>query len=178
MSNFHRAPTHDHWPRLSETLPYREPGRCASCGLREIPPEVDPGVDEYVRRRAYALHKWQLDIWRECDWQDKPENRFVVLCRSCADKLIEPHPRLYARLGYGGHEPAPGAMPLCLDCCHRDGTRCTSPMLGSNGGLGIGIGGPSPTRAHFLRRGKGARSGWETIYTLPRERCTGKEVAS
>lgn len=162
------------WPRLSETLPHREPNRCASCGARDEPPIVPADADDLTRRRAYALHKWKLDIWREHDEADMPEHRYVVLCRDCSDKIIEPHPRLYARVGI--HYPACGAMMICLDCKHRDGTRCTSPQLISNGGPGVTIFGPKPSDVHF-NRGRTGRSGWEKVYTLPPDRCDGKDLA-
>lgn len=165
----------DSWPRLSETLPHREPGRCASCGLQDESPVVPADADEITRRRAFALHGWKLDIWQEHDWQDKPEARYVVLCRDCSDKIIDPHPRLYARVGI--HYPACGAMALCVDCKHRDGTRCTSPNLIANGGPGVAIFGPKPSTVHFYRKPPAA-SGWEKVYTLPPDRCDAKEVAT
>lgn len=84
--------------------------------------------------------------------------------------------RLYAAINF--YEPVPGAMPLCLDCTRRDGTACTSPLATFNGGEGMRVITPKPSRVHFYRRGKGARSGWETIYPGPARGCDGKEVAS
>lgn len=147
------------WPRLSETLAHREPGRCAECGHEEAP--------ETARSRM-PLHT----VWQECDRDDRPEPRYVELCRICSAKLIEPHPRLYRALN--PHTPAPGAMPICRDCIHRDGTRCVCPAAKYNGGPGIEIIGPKPTMVHFLRSGKGARSGWEPLYPGPSTECTGK----
>ena len=161
------------WPRLTETLPHCDPGCCASCGLKDEPPTVSPDADDVTRRRAYAMHPWALEIWREHDESDKPEARYVVLCRPCSGKIIGSHPRLYARVGT--HYPACGAMAICVDCKHRNGTLCTSPMLLANGGPGVTIFGPKPSTVHFYRKPP-AQSGWEKVYTLPPDRCDAKET--
>lgn len=146
------------WPRLSEDLPHREPGRCASCGA------PDESKDSKLS---------SLTTWREHDRNDRPEMRYVVLCRKCSDRLIEPHPRLYAALY--PNAPAPGAIGICSDCAHRDGTRCRCPDATANGGAGIEIIIPKPIRAHVRRSGKGQRSGYETFYTGPATACSGKK---
>jgi hypothetical protein len=153
----------DNWPRLSETLPHRTPGLCGNCGEAEVKPD-DAGPS------------WLPShiVWQEHDWRDKPEMRFVELCRPCGDKLIEPHRRLYAPLN--PYTPAAGAMALCVDCVHRDGLRCASPLASFNGGAGILVTGPKPSRVGGSGRGKGARSGWESIYRGPTTHCTGKET--
>lgn len=154
------------WPRLTETLPHREPGRCNACGLE--------GNDQVAAGGPMGL-ALTLTVWREHDRFDKPEARYVVLCRKCSDKLIEPHPRLYAPLPR--FAPAPGAMGLCSDCRHRDGCRCTCPAASANGGEGIEIYGPKPARVHVCRSPR-RLSGWELWYRGPSTMCTGKEVAS
>jgi hypothetical protein len=138
------------WPKLSETLPGPvTPDRCQSCGA------------------------WgDTDRWREHDEHDQPTPVVVVLCRPCSDKIIEPHPRLYARLQ--GNEPHAGAMPLCLDCQHRDGTRCAHPGARANGGPGIEIYIKQPYRVHVCRSPR-RLSGWETLWPAPAQGCSGKE---
>lgn len=74
-------------------------------------------------------------VWREHDDDDRPEMIFVVLCAECADKVIDPHCRLYARLG--PNEPAPGVMAICRGCRHQVANRCVSPMARANGGEGL-----------------------------------------
>jgi hypothetical protein len=152
------------WPRLSEDLPGpKSPDRCQSCGVEGHQPW------------GTVTFENPLWVWREHNDFDGPEPIVVVLCLACSDRLIEPHPRLYSRLS--PHEPFPGVMPLCLDCTHRDGVRCTSPKAKLNGGEGIKLVYPEPSRVHFYRRGKGVRSGWETIYVGPVQDCDGKEVS-
>lgn len=153
------------WPRLSETLPHREPGRCNACGVE--------GNDMLVGGNLSATPS--LTTWQECDRDDRPEARYVLLCRPCGERLIDPHPRLYRALPR--FTPAPGAMPICGDCAHRDGCRCASPSARYNGGEGILIHGPAPSTVHVLRADeKGRRCGsWEQWYPGPSTRCTGKE---
>lgn len=151
MTTFHSAPE---WPRLSEEWPGAKPGQCARCER----PESDSAP---------------LTTWQECNSFDRPQPRYVILCRACSGVVIEKHPRLYAALT--PHTPAPGAMPLCLDCRHRSATRCMHPEAKINGGPGLHVYGPKGTLVHFLRRGKGARSGWERIFPGPSNACSGKE---
>lgn len=142
------------WPRLTEDLPGpRTPVACQACGEGE-----------------------NLTRWQEHDDLDRPEHRVVVLCHTCAEQWIEPHPRLYAALG--PYDPFPGCMAICLDCVHRDGTRCTHPRANANGGTGVELSIKAPSQVHFYRRGKGARSGWETVWTRPARACAQKEVST
>jgi hypothetical protein len=139
-------------PRLSADLPGpRSPDRCQNCSVGG-----------------------PLEVWREHDDADQPQEVFVVLCPACAARLVEPHARLYSRVE--PHAPVPGAMPLCLDCKHRDGVRCTTPKARLNGGPGIKLSMPEATQMHLCRRGKGQRSGWITIYNGPVFGCDGKEA--
>ena len=147
-------------PRLTETLPHREPGRCASCGA------IDPNAG--TRLPLYT-------VWREHDEQDRPEPRFVVLCRPCGDRLIEPHPRLYAALP--ANAPAIGAMPLCLACRHREGTACRNPLAKANGGPGMPVDIDPPGTMH-VNRGGGGRNYWTKVYTRPARSCAGHEPAA
>jgi hypothetical protein len=73
--------------------------------------------------------------WQEHDHHDKPENRLIVLCRACSDRVIKPHPRLYSERQ--ANQPWPGCMPLCVDCKLRSGVTCTSPDAKTNGGAGV-----------------------------------------
>lgn len=139
------------WPRLSRMVHRREMTTCQSCG--------------------HACHVGSdADVWREHDDQDRPEEIFIVLCRRCADRIIEPHPRLYAR--QGRYDPMPGAMPVCQVCRHCVSLTCLSPLLLSKGGPGLKIGGEPPTTAFVCKRG--GRGGAVTIYSSPRT-CEGKE---
>lgn len=139
------------WPRLSADLPKRaELHACRSCG----------GNSDLAR-------------WLEHDGADEPEPIVVVLCKACADRLIEPHPRLYRKMT--PFEPFPGVMSICGDCRLRDGQRCTNAQAKINGGPGLAMTYPAPTRVHYYRRGKGAKSGWETIWNGPVTSCAGKE---
>lgn len=116
------------WPRLTETLPPVEHrGKCQRCGHADI-----------------------VQIWQEHNEADEPEPQYVALCRACSDEIIEPHPRLYAMLGY--YEPRPGIMHTCTDCALRKGLTCTSPLLLANGGTGLPIRSPQPTVMFIDRR--------------------------
>jgi hypothetical protein len=121
------------WPKLSVQLTGpRHPGACQSCGATGE----------------------NLQLWREHDANDQPTYTVVVLCAPCAGRLIEPHPRLYSLLHR--FAPFPGVMALCLDCRHRDGTACRSPKAKFNGGPGLEVLYPEPTRVHAGGRAPGA----------------------
>jgi len=145
------------WPRLSETLPHlNDPRFCGNCGTGE-----------------------KVTIWIEHDEKDQPELKFVSLCIACADKIIEPHPRLYA--GMGQNTPFPGVMDICLLCKHRSGLRCTSPLAKFNGGAGINIAASKPITAFVDGTrtgpdGRRRRTGWiERIYPTAPTNCTGRQ---
>lgn len=143
-------PTSEKWPRLSEQLTGpRDIRYCQSCG-----------------------GQGDLERWLEHDDRDVPEPIIVSLCPTCAGRLIEPHPRLYRRLMRS--EPMPGAMPICLDCQYRDGTRCRSPQAAINGGPGLQYE-PMLQRVHVCRSPR-RLSGWHWIGG-PVEKCSGKETA-
>jgi hypothetical protein len=144
------------WPRLSETLPGpKAPDRCRSCGSCG-----------------------DLATWQEHDDADRPEGVYLVLCTPCSDRIIEPHPRLYAQVD--PNRPLPGVMALCIDCRHRDGIRCGHPGSLANGGPGIAITVPRPFTAHICARGRGSKglSGWRTSYPGPPRSCSGHEAAA
>lgn len=141
------------WPKLSRDLTGpRSPAQCQACGATE-----------------------KLGRWQEHNDIDKPLPVVVVLCGPCADRLIEPHPRLYRRLAR--NEPFPGTMRVCLDCTERDGVNCKSPMRLSNGGEGLPFPAADST-AHFDGTRGGKRCGW-TVRTWSAEPtgCKGKIVA-
>lgn len=141
--------------RLSESLAGpKHPNQCQSCGL--APTDL-------------AL----LDRWLECDDNDRPEPRVVVLCRPCTESLIEPHPRLYKLLA--PHQPMPGVMGICLDCRHRDGVTCTNPSAQINGGRGLAITFPKPTPIHVCRNPR-SLSGWIHLFHGPATACGGRET--
>lgn len=122
-------------PRLSETLPYREATRCNRCG-RTLPGAHD------------------LQIWQEHDELDRPQAIFVVLCKPCADRVVEPHARLY-RLVLG-NEPCPGVMDQCSACTHRHELRCRCPDMLANGGPGVAFAAPDGW-VHIQMAGPGGR---------------------
>ena len=157
------------WPRLSTQLDGpRDPCHCQSCGIAG---SLEPPTDAMGLVNGSA----SLVAWQEHDGNDQPMPIYVVLCRPCGDRIISPHPRLYRACQ--AWEPTPGVMGLCVGCQHRDGTRCACPDARPNGGEGIVIAFPEPTRVHVLRLGKGARSGWELWYPGPPRGCTGKASA-
>lgn len=110
-----RPRTSQKWPRLSTSLPQLHPTKCAQCGC-------------WDREEI-------LTLWQECDEQDRPEARYVLLCEKCGDRLIEPHVRLYQPIDRNA--PAPGAMEICADCRFRDGLWCAKAKC--NGGEGVTI---------------------------------------
>jgi hypothetical protein len=154
-------------PRLSESLTGpKHPALCQSCGAADL-------LEAAEFPRGVSLF---LSVWQEHDEHDRPERVFVVLCGKCEGRLIEKHPRLYARVPR--FKPTPGVMALCVACKHRDGVTCKSPLATFNGGAGMTVNFPEPTRVHICRRGKGLRSGWETLYPAPPNGCEGREVPS
>jgi hypothetical protein len=140
------------WPKLSETLAGRRSlVYCQSCGAA-----------------GSALRAWQ-----EHDEADQPTPVAVMLCPACAERLIEPHPRLYRQLAAG--EPFPGAMPCCHGCRHAVAMACRSPMLKANGGSGLPLKFPTPTQA--IACGRGGKNGGcrhLTIWQGP-VTCDGRE---
>lgn len=112
-------PKAENWPRLSDTLPHAHPRKCGQCGTDDPAPPP-------------------LQLWQEHDANDKPELRFVLLCRKCSDLLIEKHPRLYDRKWSRNH-PAPGAMEICTDCRFRDRLWCSQTKRAGGPGINVTI---------------------------------------
>lgn len=133
------------WPRLTTDLPHsRRPEVCQSCG-----------------REA-------TELWEEHDDNDKPEQRFVALCRPCAAKLIEPHPRLYRAVE--SFEPIPGGMSCCAKCFWLYDMRCESMQLKRKGGPGLHIRFQRPATVFVCVRGGGG--GPRNFYQEP-PKCMG-----
>ena len=141
------------WPRLSQTLPVKHPHQCGQCGVKET------GAAP-------------LGLWQECDQNDKPEMRYVLLCEGCSSSIIEPHVRLYFHLDRNA--PAPGAMGICADCKFRDGLWCARAK--ANGGDGVTISAAPATRGFIDGRdSSGRRWGREmTFYGRPPSACSAK----
>lgn len=139
--------TSERWPRLSKTLPHLHPLKCGECGCLE-------------RDRL-------LTLWQECDEQDKPEIRYVLLCEPCGKRIVGPHVRLYRSIDR--NSPAPGAMEICTDCRFRDGLWCAQAK--SNGGDGVTITAAQPMRGFIDGRDY---SGPFTSYSFAPTACTAK----
>ena len=116
-----------------------------------------------------------LTYWVECDDADEPTPVFVVLCKGCADKIIEPHPRLYREQALD--TPMPGVMPICADCLSRKGLRCLSPVAMFNGGPDPGLlFEPKGSMVHICRSPR-RLSGWHYLMPGPVTSCNGKAPA-
>jgi hypothetical protein len=162
-------PPAEKWPRLSKQLSHpRRPDTCQSCGRK--PDGL--GMEKLADRCAW------LERWIEHDDYDRPERIIVVLCPSCAGRLVKPHPRLYSQMP--AFKPWPGTIPhLCADCVHCVDLKCNHPDLKANGGEGLMIKCAQPMRAMI----DGAdpvtrkRTGWiQEIWPAPAESCTGRKL--
>lgn len=144
------------WPKLSETLlGARHPTKCQSCGL------------------SCSEDDRTLTRWIECDEYDRPTSTIIVLCRTCSDRIIEPHPRLYRDVER--FKPVPGCMALCVSCRFREQLRCTHPDLKANGGQGLRIKFAPPSTAFFDGTRGGRRTGWTgVIYDHAPSACIGR----
>jgi hypothetical protein len=141
--------------RLSETLLHMAPGECGVCKRTASDPDVK-----------------RMELWQEHDHNDKPEQRFVWLCDTCAGHIIDPHPRLYARLD--PNAPAPGAMEICRKCVHRRGWKCTQTK--ASGGPGIVVNATKGMTVHIDGTKNGKRFGfWHTTFPAPPSGCTGRK---
>jgi hypothetical protein len=112
-----------------------------------------------------------LQRWREHNGADNPENIIVTLCTPCGNKLIEKHPRLYSRVY--PNTPEGGAMTICQGCKFLDNNKCTNPRAIRNGGEGVAVITPRPTRVHLNYGGKGGK--WIESYPSPPKTCEGRE---
>lgn len=149
----HGARPSENWPRLTETLPWKGTNSCRACGQ-----------DTDVR----------LSLWVEHDHLDRPEPRYLWLCTKCADRIIEPHVRLYAQIDR--NSPAPGAMEICLGCRFTNGSRCTNPAAKQNDGPGLEVTTPKPIVAFVDGTRNGRRAGWvERVYDQPPKACSGRK---
>ena len=144
-------------PRLTDSGEYRaakHPHVCQICGGSNR-----PGVGN-------GLMRVSLDRWQEADHNDRFEQRVVVLCGKCSDRVIADHPRLYQRLD--ANQPWPGCMDICVGCKLRDGVRCTSPDAKANGGTGVLLSVAPPV--HAMVDGAKYR-GPITFWTSPAGAC-------
>lgn len=134
--------------RLSKMLNGpREPGLCQLCGATHDNP-----------------------VYQEHDHNDQPEEIWVSLCKPCAEKVIEPHPRLYAQKEKWA--PTPGAMGICADCMFRQGLTCHNPLLKRLGGDGLPITYKTPPARAFICA-SGGRGGLRLFFYDP-PICQGK----
>lgn len=148
-------------PRLSEDLPgTRWPGICQACDGRDR--TLFPGEGKHV-----------VTPWQEHDERDRPELICVWLCRGCSDRIIDPHPRLYARMDQWEKMPFPGIMGLCEGCLWRRGPDCANPLQKRLGGSGLGIEYPRPQKM-FIDCSPRSASGLYTVFSGPPTSCAGR----
>ena len=141
------------WPKLSETLTHRrERHRCQACDF------CDDDDGTLVRP------------WLEHDERDKPTAVVVMLCKTCSDKIIEPHPRLYREVE--PMEPFPGQLRLCQGCKHQAALVCTRSLL--SGGPGVHLVFLKPLDVHLCRSPR-SKSGWIKVWQGPVISCDSKE---
>lgn len=114
---------------------------------------------------------FDVELWIECDEADRETTVAITVCDCCARKHINPHPRLYRVLEH--NRPFPGAMNVCIECPHRDGMRCASPLLKANGGPGLPIRAAKPSPI-FMCGGK--NSGLLMDYGLTPPTCDGRPL--
>lgn len=144
--------------RLTDMPGERNPCVCRRCGGVT---GGDPTGDGKMR-----ILRTSVDRWQECDHNDKPEDKLIVLCNKCAKEIIEQHPRLYHKLT--PNNPWPGAMAICMRCMFRDGTACLHPDAKANGGPGVMLTIAKPY--HAMVDGRNYR-GPLTIWPAPAEAC-------
>lgn len=145
--------------------------------LTDLPGERNPFVCQQCGGSNLANHgngimRLSLDRWQECDHNDKPEAKILVLCNVCSKRMIQPHPRLYHKLDTNA--PWPGCMALCVDCTHRDGIRCAHPQAKANGGKGVMLQLSKPVRGFI--DGPAYRGRFEQ-YPKPPLGCRQKETS-
>ena len=152
----HLKPSSPRMSDLGKTKGRIHPDQCASCGRKRGEFPIDRG----------------LARWQEHDHNDAPEHRLVVLCRSCSNKLVEAHVRLYRPLHV--NHPWAGCMEICLDCRWRLGVSCTHPRAQVNGGHGVAVKTGKQMRAFV----DGWCQGLVTIFDTPPSACEQKEVVT
>lgn len=149
--------------RLTDLPGERHPLICQQCGGSNV---SDPDGSGNAR-----IMRTSLDRWQECDHEDKPEAKLIVLCSKCSERMIKPHPRLYHQL-HDNH-PWPGCMALCVNCRFRDGIKCTHPDAKINGGNGVMLTVPKPITGFV----DGAKYRGRFIqYSSPASACKQKET--
>lgn len=156
--------------RLTDLKPEnRHPWRCQFCFKEgRYKSFVLAKRDGHVRLSFPNLRRW-----RECDHNDKPEHRLLVLCGDCEKRTIKDAPRLYIALD--DNDPWPGCMAICVDCRWRQGVSCSHPSAIANGGAGVLI--TLPKALHGFIDGQNYR-GRITVYSGPATGCKQKEEMS
>jgi hypothetical protein len=147
------------WPRLSQTLRgRRQHGYCQSCDAHF------PGTNGMPA----------LNLWQECDDDDRLQKIFVWLCTPCSERLVEKHPRLYEQRGV--FFPAPGVQQFCADCRFCDNMTCKHPEAQT--GAVVLSGAFSRMFVDGQGRGKaGRRIGWmATHFYEPPKGCRVRAV--
>lgn len=87
----------------------------------------------------YPKHVHQiLTVFEECDEQDQPNGRFIIVCGralcNCRDsRFLDDHPRLYIERYWSEGDVCPGAMPQCNSCQFRNGLECVHPSRWTGG---------------------------------------------
>lgn len=148
-------------PRLSELPGNLWVDTCAECGAKR------------AQNAHITNHKRSIMVsrWQEHDHYDKKEARVVALCKTCSDRLIAPHPRLYRQLGIT--QFVPGSAPICERCKHQYHLSCFSPRARFNGGPGL-VFTPEPCVVHVCA---GRHSYFCEVESEPIKNCSGKEIA-
>lgn len=79
-------------------------------------------------------YQYALRVFEECDEDDQPNGRFIVLCKQCSElHELDDHPRLYTERYHTSGDICPGAMPQCETCGFRKGLSCEHPKRWSHG---------------------------------------------
>lgn len=143
----------------------KHPLVCQSCG------------GSHRLRVGNGLIRLTLSRWQECDHNDQPEQKIVVLCNVCSKRVIEPHPRLYHQLHY--NTPWPGCMDICVDCRFRSGIKCVHPAAKVNGGAGVMLKIGKITRGFIDYAGKNGKISGSVFehYETPASDCKQKQPA-
>jgi len=161
MKDNHRPSNlHGGSPRLTEEIKGTlHPWICQHCGGSN--------------RQGFGSGIMRLSItrWQECDHNDRPENKLIVLCEKCGRSIIGPHVRLYIQLP--ANNPWPGCMDICVDCEFRNGVTCSHPAAKWNGGTGVMLTIAAPARA--MVDGCNYR-GPVTLWPSPASACAQKKA--
>ncbi len=106
---------------LTEQFVVWHPLRCCLCGH-------EPGFNQ--------SQYWKIALrrWEECDENDIPNGKYIVLCRSCSDgPSLEINNTLYIERYYSEGDICPGAMAQCSTCKFRNDLTCHHPQRWDQG---------------------------------------------